>query len=104
MEEKGQSRDTLGLSSGLIQATTTQVVGDDDVGDGVKHKLDVVGVGGTGDVGIHFLLEGLVPALVLRLNVAHCLYEGVRACVLREADTKGRFLNFLLEYVLLVEK
>jgi hypothetical protein len=31
-------------------------------------------------VGIHFLLEGLVPALVLRLYVAHRLHEGVRAC------------------------
>jgi len=30
-----------------VESTSTQVVGDDDVSDGVKNKLDVVGIRGT---------------------------------------------------------
>lgn len=50
---------------GSVKTTETQVVGDDDVSNGVKDKLDVVGVGCAGDVRIHLLIEGLVLALVL---------------------------------------
>ena len=36
----------------LVQTASSQVVGDDDVGDGVEHKLDVLGVRGAGHVTI----------------------------------------------------
>lgn len=41
---------------GSVEATAPQVFGDDDVRHGVKDKLDVVGVSGTGDVGIDLLV------------------------------------------------
>lgn len=41
---------------GSVEATAPEVFGNDDVRHGVKHKLDVVGVGGTGDVGIDLLV------------------------------------------------
>lgn len=70
-----------------VEATEAQVVGNDDVSDCIKDKLDVVGVRGTGDVSVHFLVEGLVLAFILRLDVLHPLCECVRACILREADS-----------------
>lgn len=86
----------------LVESTAPQVAGDDDIRDGVEDKLDVVGVGGTGDVCVDLLVGGLVLALVLSLDVSHCLRERVWACILRKADSQWRFLNFLLKYVLLV--
>lgn len=41
---------------GSVEATAPKVFGDDDVRHGVKDKLDVVGVGGTGDVGVDLLV------------------------------------------------
>lgn len=63
---------------GSVQTTEAQVVGDDDVGDSVEDKLDIVGVSGAGDVRVHLLIEGLVLAFVLCLDVSHCLQEQVR--------------------------
>lgn len=60
-----------------IQATPPQVVGYDDVGDGVKDKLDVVGVGGAGHMGVHFLVGRLVLGLVLTLDVGDALQVSV---------------------------
>lgn len=62
---------------GSVKTTEAQVVGDDDISDGVEDKLDIVGVGGAGDVRVHLLIEGLVLAFVLRLDVSHCLQERV---------------------------
>lgn len=85
-----------------VESTAPQVVGDDDVRDGVEDELDVVGVSGAGDVCVDLLVGRLVLALILRLDVRHCLGEGAGACVLRKADSQWRFLDFLLKYVLLV--
>lgn len=59
----------------LVESAAPQVVGDDDICDSVKDKLDVVGVSGTGDVRVDLLVGGLVLALVLSLNVSHRLCE-----------------------------
>ena len=40
----------------LEESAVLEVVLDDDVGDGVEHELDVVGVGGTREVGVDLLL------------------------------------------------
>lgn len=56
-----------------VEATPSQVVGYDDVGDGVKNKLDVVGVGGAGHMGVDFLVGRLVLGLVLTLDVGDAL-------------------------------
>jgi len=53
----------------LVKTTATKIVRDDDVGDGVEHKLDVVGVGGARLVAVDLLRRALVLALELRLDV-----------------------------------
>ena len=54
-----------------IQPALLQVDLDDDVGDGVKHKLHVLGVGGTGEVGVDLLgVLLLVQVLELGLDIA----------------------------------
>lgn len=65
---------------GSVEATAPEVFGNDDVRHGVKHKLDVVGVGGTGDVGIDLLVGRLVLAFILGLDVSHGFREGAGAC------------------------
>lgn len=71
-----------------VESTAPQVVGDDDVRDGVEDELDVVGVSGAGDVCVDLLVGRLVLALILRLDVRHCLGEGAGAC--REMSPEGK--------------
>lgn len=60
------------------KAAVLQVILDDDVGDGVKHKLHVLGVGGTGEVGVDLLrVLSFVQVLKLALDVSRCLLVGV---------------------------
>lgn len=57
----------------LEKPTVLQVVFDDDIGDGIKHKLHVLGVGGAGKVGVDlFCILFLVQILKLGLDVACC--------------------------------
>lgn len=59
----------------LVESAAPQVVGNDDICDGVEDKLDVVGVSSAGDVRVDLLVGGLVLALVLSLDVSHRLRE-----------------------------
>ena len=74
---------------GSVEATAPKVFGDDDVRHGVKDKLDVVGVGGTGDVGVDLLVGGLVLALILGLDISHGFCEGV-GCEFKGCEAVGR--------------
>lgn len=71
-----------------VESTAPQVVGDDDIRDGIEDELDVVGVGGAGDVSVDLLVGRLVLALVLGLDVRHRLRESVGAC--GRAESKGQ--------------
>lgn len=51
-----------------VQPDLTQVVLDDDVSDGVEHKLHILGVCGTGELGVD-LLDALAFIQVLKLTV-----------------------------------
>lgn len=42
---------------GSVESTAPQIFGDDDVCHSIKDKLDVVGVRGTGDMGVDFLVS-----------------------------------------------
>ena len=55
--------------AGSVEAAATQVVGDDDVGDGVEYELDVGGVGRARLVAVDLLGRALVLRLELRLDV-----------------------------------
>lgn len=63
----GSSAHLNGLNAS-VQPDLTQVVLDNDVGDGIKHKLHVLGVRGTSEVGVD-LLNGLPFIQVLKLTV-----------------------------------
>lgn len=56
-----------------IKTTSSQVVGDDDVGDGVEDELDVGGVGGTCHVTVDLFGRRLILGFELSLNVGCCL-------------------------------
>ena len=77
-----------GEERALVESTSPQVVGDDDIRDSVEDELDVVGVGGAGDVRVDLLVGGLVLALVLSLDVSHRLRERVWAY--KRAEMKGK--------------
>lgn len=64
----------------LVEAATAQVVGDDNVGDGVEHELYVVGVGGASHVAVDFLGCGFVLSLELGLDVGGRLAVFLRTC------------------------
>lgn len=56
------------------QATVLQVVLDDDVSDGIKHKLHVLGVGGACEVRVDLLgVFAFIQVLKFALDVAGCL-------------------------------
>jgi len=89
---------------GLVEAAASQVVGDDDVRDGVEHELDVLRVGGAGHVAVDLLGRRLVLGLELGLDVGRRFAVLLRACILSEADCEGRSQDLLLEEILLVEE
>lgn len=72
-----------------VQATPPQVIGYDDISDGIKDKLDVVGVCGTGHVGVHLFAGGLVLALVLTLDVGDSLQVRVWPCVEKKKEEEA---------------
>lgn len=60
-----------------VQATPSEVVGDDDVGDGVKHHLDISCICGAGHVTVDFFIWRAVLALELCLDVSCCILVGI---------------------------
>lgn len=63
----------------LVEAAAAKVVGDDDVGDGVEHELNVVGVSGAGHVAVDLLRGRLVLRFELGLDVSGRLAVLLRA-------------------------
>lgn len=64
----------------LEKTTVLQVVLDDNVSDGIEHKLHVLGVGGAGEMGVDLLgVLSLVQVLKLALDVCCSLLVGVGA-------------------------
>lgn len=60
-----------------VQATPSEVVGNDDIGHSVKHNLDVPRIRGTGHVTVDFLIWRAVLALELCLDVSCRVVIGV---------------------------
>lgn len=77
-KKKKDLSSSLSLSS--EKTTVFQVVLDDDVGDGVKDKLHILGVCGAGEVGVNLLgVLPLVQVLKLTLNVGSCFLVRIRS-------------------------
>lgn len=66
-----------GVWARSVQATPSEVVSDDDVGDGVKHHLDVSCICGAGHVTVDFLIWRAILALKLCLDVSCCVLVGI---------------------------
>ena len=64
----------------LVEAAAPEVVGDDDVCDGVEDELDVLRVGGARHVAVDLLRRRLVLRLELRLDVRRRLAVLLRTC------------------------
>ena len=77
-ERRGQrGRISMAALACSVQATPSEVVGDDDVGHGVEHHLDVSCICGAGHVTVDLLVGGAVLALELCLDVSCCVVVGV---------------------------
>lgn len=57
----------------LVKTAASQIICDNDVGDCVKHELDIGGIRGAGHVAIDFLIRGLVFRFELSLDIRRCL-------------------------------
>ena len=62
----------MSINAYLVESTTPEVVGDDDVSDSIKHKLDILSVSGAGHVTVDLLGGALVLGLELSLDVGGC--------------------------------
>ena len=62
-----------------VKPAAAEVVGNDDVGDGVAHHLDVIRVCGTSHVTINFFVGRAVFAFKLCLDVGGGIFIGVGA-------------------------
>lgn len=75
--EQGEKKWGQNITECSVQATPSEVVGDDDVSDGVKHNLDVSCICGAGHVTVDFLIWRAILALKLCLNISCCVFIGV---------------------------
>lgn len=72
----------------LVEAASPQVVRDDDIRDGVEHKLNVVRIRGTRHMTVDLFGRGLVLSFELCLDVGGCLPIFLSTC--KQRDTEGR--------------
>lgn len=78
MEEDSLEKGRSGCDTGcLVQATSSEVVGDDDIGHSIKHHLDVPCICGAGHVTVDFLIWGAILALKLCLDISCSILVGV---------------------------
>ncbi|MED6262150.1 hypothetical protein ATANTOWER_015252 [Ataeniobius toweri] len=86
--------DLQGVWARSVQATPSEVVGNDDIGHSVKHNLDVPRICGAGHVTVDFLIWRAVLALELCLDVSCCVLIGVGSCT---GGEKKLNLNLILQ-------
>lgn len=64
----------------LVETATFEIIGNDDIGDGVEDKLNIASVRRARHVTIDLLIRGLVLRLELRLDVRRCLVVILPPC------------------------
>jgi len=77
----------------LVETAASEVVGDDDVGDSVKNKLDIGGVGGARLVAVDLLHRTLVLRLKLQLDVGSRLLVHCWACKAVTSRTRSEMCS-----------
>lgn len=75
----------------LIQATSTEIVGYDDICYSIEHKLDIVCIRSTCLMAINFFRWTLVLSFKLCLNVSSCLLIGLISCKISEISVNILF-------------
>lgn len=88
----------------LIKTTSAQIVCYDNIGNGIKDKLDIRRVGGTSHVTVDLFRRRLVLGLELSLDVGRRLPVLLCPSVLGEADRQQGLFDLLLEQVFLVQE
>lgn len=74
-------RDTTLVFTWLKQTTVLEIVLDNDICDGIKHKLYVVGICRAREMRVDFLcVFPLVQIFELQLNVGRCLFKVIVTC------------------------
>lgn len=73
----------------LVQSTASQIVGNDNISDSIKHKLDVVGVSGTCHMTVDLFCCGFVLGFKLGLDICCCLSIFLRTYVRHKALITG---------------
>lgn len=74
-------RDTTLVFTWLKQTTVLEIVLDNDICDGIKHKLYIVGICRTCEMCVDFLcVFPLVQIFELQLNVGRCLFKVIVTC------------------------
>lgn len=92
-------RGWVGVGGRSVQATPSEVVGDDDVGHSVKHHLDVSCIRGAGHVTVDFLVWRAVLALELCLDVRCCVLVGVGSWTERDKKKNHFYMEELFTFV-----
>lgn len=69
-----------------VESAAAEIVGYDDVGDGVEDELNVVRVRRARLMTVDLLRRALVLRFELRLNVRRRVLERLQSCVFRKAD------------------
>jgi len=88
----------------LVKATAPEIVSNDDIRDGIKDKLHILGVCGAGHVTVDLLGCRLVLCLKLGLDVGSSLSIFLGTSILMEADSKGGPENLFFKEIFLVEE
>ena len=70
-----------GLFWVLVQSTASQIVGNDNISNSIKHKLDVVGISGTCHVTVYLLCGGFVLGFKLGLDISCCFTIFLCTCI-----------------------
>jgi len=72
-----------------VEATATQVVGNDYISNSIKDKLDVVSVGGTSLVAVDLFRRALVLRLELCLDVSCCFLVALLAYITSSSSSSS---------------
>lgn len=64
----------------LVESATSEVIGNNNVGNRIENKLNVAGVGGTSHVAVNLFIRGFVFGFELRLDVSRCFPVVLNTC------------------------
>ena len=80
VEEGNEEKTKLNFSSSK-KSTVFEVVLDNDVGDGIEDKSNIIGICSTGKMSINFFcIFAFVQIFKFHLDMSSCFFVRIRAC------------------------